>query len=299
MRSNGLWRECVAEVLGTFILVLFGAGSVHVAVLTGAQSGPWQVAVGWGIAVALAIYAVGAVSGAHINPAMTLAFTVFRRFPVRKLVPYVLAQLVGAFIAAAALYALFGGVIAQFETAHQLVRGQPGSELSAMVYGEYFPNPAIFRTPEAVPEWTAMLGEGLGTAMLAFFVFALTDRHNPGRPGGALFPLLIGLAVAIIISIVAPLTQAGLNPARDFGPRLFSYLAGWGGIAIPGPRGGFLAVYVLSPLVGGVIGAAGYEFLLHSAMKGGQAFLPAIFADKNVCATKKGDEAKSEEQEES
>jgi glycerol uptake facilitator protein len=258
----------VGEALGTFILVLFGVGAVHAAALSGSQSGLWQVSVVWGVAVALAIYAVGAVSGAHINPAMTVAFAVFRKFPVRKVGPYILAQLVGAFLAAALLFALYGGVISRFEQSHGLVRGQAGSERSAMAYGEYFPNPtAQDASPETVSLAQAMLAEGVGTAMLALLVFAVTDRHNPGRPNGSLFALFIGLSVAVIISIIAPLTQAGLNPARDFGPRLFSYLAGWGAIAIPGPRGGFFTVYILAPILGAVAGAAGYEFLLHSAMR--------------------------------
>ncbi len=268
MESKSLWRECVGEAMGTFILVLFGVGAVHAAALTGAQSGLWQVAVVWGFAVALAIYAVGAISGAHINPAMTIAFAAFRKFPIRKVGPYVLSQLAGAFLAAALLYALYGGVLSRFEQAHGLVRGQAGSERSAMAYGEYFPNPAAQDpSPETVSLAQAMLAEGMGTAMLAFFVFAVTDRHNPGRPNGTLFALFIGMSVAIIISIIAPLTQAGLNPARDFGPRLFSYLAGWGNIAIPGPRGGFFTVYILSPVLGALAGAAGYEFLLRSAMR--------------------------------
>jgi glycerol uptake facilitator protein len=75
-------------------------------------------------------------------------------------------------------------------------------------------------------------------------------------------PLFIGLTVSIIISIVAPLTQAGLNPARDFGPRLVSYLFGWGDIAIPGPRGGFFTVYILSPVLGAVFGAGVYQWLV-------------------------------------
>lgn len=268
MPCKALWRECVGETLGTFILVLFGVGAVHAAALTGAQSGLWQVAVVWGVAVALAIYAVGAISGAHINPAMTIAFAAFRKFPLRKVGPYVLSQLAGAFLAAALLFAMYSGVLSRFEQSHGLVRGQAGSERSAMVYGEYFPNPAAQDpSPQAVSLTQAMLAEGVGTAMLAFFVFAVTDRHNPGRPGGTLFAPFIGLAVAVIISIIAPLTQAGLNPARDFGPRLFSYLAGWGSIAIPGPRGGFFTVYILAPVVGALAGAAAYEFLLHAAMR--------------------------------
>ncbi|MEI7837351.1 MAG: MIP/aquaporin family protein, partial [Planctomycetota bacterium] len=263
-----LWQECLGELLGTFILVLFGVGAVHAAALAGAQSGLWQVAVVWGVAVALAIYAVGAVSGAHINPAMTLAFAAFRRFPLRKVVPYVLSQTAGAFLAAAMLYALYGGVISRFEQTRGLIRGQPGSERSAMAYGEYFPNPAAADpSPDTVSLPQAMLAEAAGTAMLAFFVFALTDRRNPGRPSGTSFAPFIGLAVAIIISIIAPLTQAGLNPARDFGPRLLAYFAGWGAIAIPGPRGGFFTVYILAPVLGALAGAACYQVLLRSAMR--------------------------------
>jgi glycerol uptake facilitator protein len=126
--------------------------------------------------------------------------------------------------------------------------------------------PGQFKSVQAVSEWTAMLAEGLGTALLALFIFALTDRRNPGRPGGTMLTVFIGLALSIIILIIAPLTQAGLNPARDFGPRLFSYLAGWGRIAIPGPRGGFFTVYILAPVLGASVGAACYEFLLRPLM---------------------------------
>jgi len=265
-----LFGECVAEFIGTYILVFFGVGSVHVAVLTGGHTGLWQVAIVWGVAISLAIYATGAVSGAHINPAITLAFTAYRRFPARKVTPYIVSQLLGAFMAAATLYALFYSIIDGFELAQKITRGQAGSELSAMVYGEYFPNPAIIGTSqEALASVTlaqAMLAEAIGTAFLAFFVFAVTDTRNPAKPNGTFFAVFIGLTVSIVISIVAPLTQAGLNPARDFGPRLFSYFAGWGTIAIPGPRGGFFTVYILSPILGAVVGAAIYQYLLRPSM---------------------------------
>jgi glycerol uptake facilitator protein len=261
-----LRRACQAEFVGTFILVFFGVGVVHTALLSEPHSGLGFVAVVWAVAVALAIYTTGAISGAHLNPAMTLAFTVFRGFPRRRVVPYMLAQLAGAFCAAALLYGLFHGIIDHFERAHRLVRGCPGSVLSAMIYGEYFPNPGMVAAGVLanadVSLWQAMLGEGIGTAFLALFVFALTDHTKHAGPGGALLPLCIGLAVALNISIIAPLTQAGFNPARDFGPRLFAWLAGWGSVAIPGPRGGFFTVYILAPCVGALCGAAVYQVLL-------------------------------------
>src|SRR5690606_19129775 len=137
-----------------------------------------------------------------------------------------------------------------FEAKKGLVRGQPGSELSAMVFGEYFPNPAIFGTDAVafrqVSSIQAMGAEAIGTCLLVFFIVALTDARNRSRPNGTSFAPFIGLTVAVIIAVVAPLTQAGLNPARDFGPRLFSYFVGWGDIAIPGPRGGFVTVYIIA-----------------------------------------------------
>ncbi|MCA9256122.1 MAG: aquaporin, partial [Phycisphaerales bacterium] len=202
-------------------------------------------------------------SGAHLNPAVTLAFVVFRRFPARRALAYVVGQLIGAMIASAVLYGLFSNIVTAFEKEKGIVRGADGSQLSAMVFGEYFPNPAVFGTNAdafaRVTHTQAFCAEAIGTALLVFFIFALIEGRNSGRPGAELAAIFIGLAVAIIIAIVAPLTQAGLNPARDFGPRLFAYVAGWKSMAIPGPRGGFFSVYILAPLVGGLFGGLIYD----------------------------------------
>jgi glycerol uptake facilitator protein len=271
-RQPSLWGQCVSEFIGTLILVFFGVGAVNTAVVTGAQVGLWQVAVVWGVAIALAIYTAGPVSGAHINPAITVAMAVWRGFPRPKVLPYIAAQLAGAFCGSLILYALFHGAIAHFEAANGIARGAPGSQLSAMVFGEYFPNPAVVGTSaeafRQVSHATAMLAEAVGTAFLACFVFALTEPRNADGPR-FMAPLFIGLTVAIIISIVAPLTQAALNPARDFGPRLVSYIFGWGEVAIPGPRSGFFTVYVLAPIIGAIFGAGIYQGLV-------QRHLPAL-----------------------
>lgn len=260
-----LWRECLAELVGTFILVFFGVGAVHAAVVSGAQSGLWQVAVVWAIAISLAIYVIGATSGAHINPAMTVAFAMFRGFPKKKILPYMAAQLVGAIAAAVILYLLYQGLIAHFEATSGLVRGMAGSEASAMVFGEYFPHPGMKKalgwSDDVVPMYLAMAAEFIGTGFLAFFVFAVTDTHNQGGPGGKLLPVFIGLTVAMLISVLAPISQAGFNPARDFGPRLVAWFVGWGDIAIPGPRGGFFTVYILSPILGAVVGSFVYDLV--------------------------------------
>lgn len=249
---------CAGEASGTFILVFFGVGAVNSAVLTGAQMGLWQVAVVWAIGVSLAIYCSAAISGAHINPAITLACAVYDRFPWRNVVPYWIAQIAGAVLASTVLYLLFSDAILEFERQKGLLRGGPGSELSAMVFGEYFPNPAVYGTSaeawRVVSLQTAFVAECVGTAMLAFAVGALTSTRNGARPAPAFVAVMIGLTVAAIISVVAPLTQAGLNPARDFGPRLVSWFLGWGDIAIPGPRGGWFTVYILAPCLGALVG---------------------------------------------
>ncbi|MGA2497368.1 MAG: MIP family channel protein [Tepidisphaeraceae bacterium] len=266
VQNKTLFRECIAESIGTFLLVFFGTGAVFVAVLTGALQGLFQVAIVWGLAITLAIYATAAISGTHINPAVTIAALVWRQFPRRKVLPYIVSQIGGAFSASAVLFSLFCGVLAAYEQDKNLVRGQPGSEASAMVFGEYFPNPAVFgTTPQAhakVSHVQAMAAEAIGTAILVFFIFALTDSRNRSRPDGTFFALFVGLTITILIAVIAPLTQAGFNPARDFGPRVFAYFAGWGSVAIPGPRGGFFTVFILSPIVGGVIGGGIYDALI-------------------------------------
>ncbi len=280
-----LGRACAAEVVGTFLLAFFGCGSVMSAVITGAQVGLWQVAVVWGFGVAMAIYATAAASGAHLNPAVTLSVALRRpaTFPITRLPAYWAAQVAGAFLAAATLYACFSPFIARFETVHHIVRGRPGSQLSAMIFGEYGPNPAVFGTAPAtltlLSPIAIMLIEALGTAILVFFIFALVDRHNRDAPGSNMAPFFIGFSVAIIISVLAPLTQAGLNPARDLGPRLFALLAGWGTIALPGPNGVWWA-YIVGPLLGGPVGATVYDMLIRAIPPGeGQ---PVVMRDLAV-----------------
>ncbi len=264
-----LVSAAAGEFFGTLILVFFGVGSVHAAVATGAQSGLWQVAVVWAIAVSLAIYATAAYSGAHINPAITLVAGVYDRMPIPRVVIYWIAQLAGAITAALILYAMFAEAILELERQRGLLRGGPGSELSAMVFGEYFPNPAVFGTDEKA--WRivslrgAFIAEMVGTAFLAFMVGALTSERNMARPPAGATAVMIGLTVAAIISVIAPLTQAGLNPARDLGPRLVAFMFGWGEIAIPGPRNGWLLVYVVAPCVGALIGGGIQRLLARMA----------------------------------
>lgn len=260
-------RWFAGETLGTFLLVFFGCGSVCAAVLHEAQVGIFQVAIVWGLGIAIAIYLAAPLSGAHLNPAVTLALATFAGFPRRRVTGYLAAQLIGAFMAAAVLYAIFGGSLAEFEARKGIVRGQPGSEASAMVFGEFFPNPGGEAMPdipeEILPMWRAFLIEATGTAVLMLVILGLTDPRNPAIPAG-LAPLFIGLTVTLLISLLGPLTMAGFNPARDLGPRIFSSLSGWGVLPFTANGWGWFLVYVLAPVCGAQFGGILKRLMVYS-----------------------------------
>jgi glycerol uptake facilitator protein len=263
MNNNSLRAELLAEFFGTFILMLFGDGAVAVSVWAGAYD-LWAVSLMWALGVALAVYAAGAVSGAHINPAVTITMAAFTDFEWRKVVPYIIAQLLGAFVAAAAIHVAFGGIIEAFEAANSLVRGGAGSQLSAMVYTTYSPNPAIIGTDAAALAQVSLVrwffSEVIITAVLLFGIFYLVEEWNEGRPLSNLSALFIGLLVGALVAYEAPVSMAALNPARDLGPRIWALIAGWGNIAIPGPRGGFW-IPTVSTIVGGLLGGLIYHFI--------------------------------------
>lgn len=259
------FKAFIGEMLGTFVLTLFGCGAVAVSVLFNAHQGLMQVALAWGMGVTLAIYLTRHLSCAHLNPAVSLAMALSGRMKRGKLPLYVAAQFLGALLAGAAIYALFNPSIAAFEAAHQIVRGTPESIKTAMMFGEFYPNPCAAGAVVSLP--LAMLVEAFGTFLLVLIIFALTEDCNVGRPSNHLAPVFIGLTVTSLICLTAPLTQTGLNPARDLGPRLVAWLAGWGGAAFPRQTGGFFYVYILSPLFGGSAAALFFTFILEPLMK--------------------------------
>jgi glycerol uptake facilitator protein len=184
------------------------------------------------------------------------------RLPPRRAPGYILMQFLGAFSASAALYALFAGPLRAFESAHRIIRGAPGSESSAMIFGEYFPNPswhpALIGGAGVVSPGAAFLAEAAGTLILVLVILCVTDGRNRSHPG-PLAPAMIGLTITMLISLFGPLTMAGFNPARDLAPRLFSALAGWGSVAFTANGSGWLVVYVVAPVAGGLAGALAYR----------------------------------------
>jgi glycerol uptake facilitator protein len=247
----------LAELLGTFILILFGCGAVASSVAMGATAGVFQVAIVWGLGLALAIALTGSHSGAHLNPAITIALCLWTGFPKARVAGYIAAQMLGAFLAAAAVYAIYSPAIGATESALGIERGAPGSEATAMIFGEYFPSPGgkpwddAARAKTGLPQ--ALIAEFIGTAVLALGVFGLTSDANPNRARHAA-PLAIGLLVAILICIIGPVTMCCLNPARDLAPRIFSALVGWKSLPFSANGSGWLTVYVLTPIIGAIAG---------------------------------------------
>lgn len=266
MMSAARSRELVGEFLRTFLLVLLGCGSVTVTVLFGAHQGLLQAALVWGVAVALAIYLTRHLSCAHLNPAVSLAMVLAGRMAPGRLPLYVASQLAGALAAGGLLLILFGPSISAFEQANGILRGSGASVKTAMLFGEFYPHPGM-NAVVSLP--LAMFVEAVGTFLLVLLIFSLTEGCNVGRPDDALAPAFIGLTVASIIALLAPLTQAGLNPARDFGPRLVAWGAGWGDAAFPDRHGGFFWVYILAPMVGAVLAALFFSKVLAPLLSAG------------------------------
>lgn len=252
--SSTLKGQCIAEFLGTALLIFFGCGCVAALKLAGASFGQWEISIIWGLGVAMAVYLTSAISGAHLNPAVTIALWLFACFDKRKVVPYILSQIAGAFCSAAVVYTLYYSLFIDFEQTHNMVRGSVESLELAGVFSTY-PNPHI-----AIGQ--AFLVEAIITAIMMCLILALTDDGN-GVPRGPLAPLLIGILIAVIGASMGPLTGFALNPARDFGPKLFAWLAGWGEVAFTGDRSiPYFLVPIFGPIVGACLGAFGYRSLI-------------------------------------
>ncbi|MDO4958519.1 MAG: MIP/aquaporin family protein [Prevotellaceae bacterium] len=253
-------KDFIGELMGTFILTFFGCSSVAVAVLFGEYNSIFQIGIVWGLAVTLAIFLTRNICCAHLNPAVSVAMVVCGRMNVKKLPSYLGAQFCGAILAGLMLYLLFSPSIEQYEMAHNIVRGAKESVDTARMFGEFYPNPGDATSVVSLPH--AMLAEGFGTFLLALFIFGLTEDCNVGRPSSDLQPLFIGLTVSSIIFFIAPLTQAGLNPARDFGPRIVAYIFGWKENALPDAVGGWFWVYILAPIIGSSTAALFFKYVL-------------------------------------
>lgn len=247
MREYSLTAQLIAEFVGTMLILLFGAGVVAMIVLfgTGAagevvNGGYTNITLGWGLGVTFGVYASAKVSGAHLNPAVTLALAVFRGFPWSKVVPYCVAQTAGAFAGAALVFLNYRPAFERFD---------PALEKTTKIFTTF---PAFPALPAA-----GFIDQVLGTALLLFLIFAVTDELN--MPVSAnLAPVVIGLIVVAIGISFGALHGYAINPARDLGPRVFVVLAGFKNNGLTDGSGVWW-VPIAAPLLGGVLGGGLYD----------------------------------------
>jgi MIP family channel proteins len=250
VRLIGTAREAAAEFLGTFVLIVFGSAVVAQVVLSGGANGTYiSINVAWGLAVTMGVYASAGVSGAHLNPAVTLALAVHRGFPWPKVLPYALAQLAGAFAGAAVTFLTYREAFDRFDGG---VRQVAGSQATAGIFATY---------PQAYLSLAGgFVDQVVGTALLMLVIFALGDSRN-FAPEARFGPVLVGAAVVLIGMSFGLNAGYAINPARDLGPRLFTFVAGWGH-AVFRAGNGWWWVPLVAPPIGAVLGGYAYDVLI-------------------------------------
>jgi MIP family channel proteins len=249
--SRPLMRELLAEFFGTFVLIVFGIGVVAQVVLSRSTAGSYlSINIAWGLAVTMGCYVSAGVTGAHLNPAVTVALAAHRRFPWGKVLPYSIAQTLGAFAASAVVYLTYREALSAFDAGVRHVLGPQGT---AGIWATY-PQPFLSVFPGG------FVDQVVGTALLVAVILGITDTRNSPAPAG-LAPVVVGLLVVLIGTTFGFNSGYAINPARDFGPRLFTSVAGWG-------SGVFTAanhwwwVPVIAPIVGGVAGGWIYDLFV-------------------------------------
>jgi MIP family channel proteins len=241
-------RELLAEFLGTFVLIVFGVGVVAQVLLSRSTAGTYlSINIAWGLAVTMGCYVSAGVTGAHLNPAVTVALATHRRFPWHKVLPYSAAQIAGAFVASAVVFVVYREALGAFDGGVRQVVGPQGT---AGIWATY-PQPFLSNVPGG------LIDQIVGTALLVAVIFGITDTRNSPAPAG-LAPVIVGLLVVLIGATFGFNSGYAINPARDFGPRLFTAVAGWGGEVFRAAHGWWW-VPVIGPLVGGVVGGWVYD----------------------------------------
>ncbi|HKX29522.1 MAG TPA: MIP family channel protein [Blastocatellia bacterium] len=246
MKRDSLKRELYAEFLGTFVLIVFGAGSVAQVLLSKQQNGSYfSINFSWGLAVTMAIYVAGGVSGAHLNPAVTLALAWRRGFAWSKVPAYWLAQTLGAFAGAATVFLVYYEAFDAYDGGTRMILGEKGT---AGIFSTY-PQPFL-------SVFGGLVDQVFGTAILVLIILAIGDTRN--QAAGPLGPIVVGFLVTLIGMTFGFNSGYAINPARDLGPRLFTAVAGWGPEVF---RAGhyWCWIPIIGPLTGGPLGAYLYD----------------------------------------
>jgi glycerol uptake facilitator protein len=248
VKAKTLLGECSAELAGTFILILFGCGVVA-QVVAGGIGNHDSIAWAWGLGVTLGVYTAGRMTGAHLNPAVTIALAAFRGFSWKKVLPYSAAQFLGAFLAA---------LVVRWNYTEALHKVDPGLTIKTQgVFSTLPGNGADI----GVHMWGGFRDQIIGTAILMFLILAIVDLRNTS-PGANMAPFIVGLVVVGIGMAWGTNAGYAINPARDFGPRLASFLTGYGGAFKDQFGDVYFWVPIVAPIIGALVGAFLYDLLV-------------------------------------
>ena len=277
-RGTRRWRwaqttagELVAEFLGTMIILAFGDGVVAMVVAalpgsgrstTSPMSANWLlISWAWGFGVAFAVWVAGGVSGAHLNPAVTLALAARRGFSWRKVPAFWAVQVAGGFVGAALVWSDYHTAIDALNHSMHIIRGAEASLGTFSIFATF---PAKYFHSPVGP----FVDQVIGTAFLVAFIFAITDEYNAPIKGN-LAPLGVGLIVVLVGMSFGADAGYAINPARDLGPRLWAWVVGYHRLALPGDYGninGYMWVPIAGPLVGGLLGATIYDYAIRKVL---------------------------------
>jgi MIP family channel proteins len=256
MKRTTLKQELLAEFLGTFILVAFGVAVVAQVILSEGRNGGYlSINLGWGLAVVMGVYVAGGVTGAHLNPAVTLALAVRRGFAWQKLFPYWIAQVAGGFVASVVVFMTYHDAFNAFDKGTRMVLG---GRATAGIFATY-PQPFLSTLG-------GFIDQLVGTALLVLVILAITDSRNTG-PDPTLAPVIIGLLVVLIGMTFGLNCGYAINPARDLGPRLFTWVGGWG-VEVFRAANYWFWVPIVGPLLGGILGAFVYDGFVGNYLNG-------------------------------
>jgi len=259
MKKGGLKGELLAEFFGTFILVLGGDGvvaNVGLAPRLASQGYDWNtIAWGWGLSVMVAVYVAGGVTGAHINPAVTIGLAVKRGFAWAKVLPYWIAQVAGGFVGGLGVYLVYQQGLVAAGMPNVWCTG-PGSIWDVAFWGATVETAANMG---GYPIWNAFIAEVFGTMVLLWGVVSFFDDRNWAKSTLFFAPFIIGLVVVIVGLTLGGPSGYAINPARDLGPRMFGALVGTTGL-FSGLY--WLIVPIIGPLVGGALGVILYDVFI-------------------------------------
>ncbi|ANZ22519.1 glycerol transporter [Buchnera aphidicola (Diuraphis noxia)] len=248
-------KQCIVEFFGTGLITFFGTSSIAASKLTNVHLNQFEISCILGLSVSISIYLSHTISGAHLNPAITIFFWLSSKFNKKKVIPYIISQIFGAFIFTMLIYYLYYNILISFEEKNNIIRGSQESVSLASIFCIYpkYNNSFIYNS--IIEIFTT-----------AFFIIILLEFNNKKNnyllSYSSISPILIGILVFIINITISPLSNVSLNPARDLGPKIFLSLTGWGLLSFTGGNSfSYCLIPVLGPILGAILGGWMHKIL--------------------------------------